>query len=207
MLPDSYFTLGGNAEAELKEQRSRFIGLAAPAADEEAARTFIQDCARRFHDARHVCHGWKLGLGSDTVENRNDDGEPSGTAGEPILAAIRRTDLTDLVVVVVRYFGGIKLGCGGLGRAYGGTADRVLKMAPRREVLLGRLFDLQFPYPMRKTVEHFLGLHRGKPVREDYGAQVTWRMWLPLSTATAFLSTLHENTAGSLEPVEIRDEE
>ncbi|PID80665.1 hypothetical protein CSB20_06385, partial [bacterium DOLZORAL124_64_63] len=190
MLPDSYLTLDATATAELKEQRSRFIGLAAPAANADAARAFIQDCARRYHDARHVCHGWKLGLGTDAVENRNDDGEPSGTAGEPILAAIRRTPLTDVVVVVVRYFGGIKLGCGGLSRAYGGTADLVLEQAPRREVLLGRQFDLQFPYPQRKTVEHFLTLHRGKPVHEEYGAEVSWRMWLPHSTAEDFLKTL-----------------
>lgn len=206
MLPDSYFTLAGEAETETKVQRSRFIGLAGPAVNEEAARHFIRECARRFHDARHVCHGWRLGLDGEAVENRNDDGEPSGTAGEPILAAIRRTDLTDLVVVVVRYFGGIKLGCGGLSRAYGGAADQVLERAPRREVLLGRRFDLEFPYTSRKTVEHLLGAHRGRPLQEDYGVNVRWRLWLPHSTAEGFVAALRESSAGSLMPEEIHEE-
>ena len=135
-LPDSYFSLGSAASVETKVQRSRFIALACPARDEISARKFINDTRRQYHDSRHVCHGWRLGLGSEAAENRNDDGEPSGTAGEPILAAVRRSGLTDLVVVVVRYFGGIKLGTGGLSRAYGGAADQVLEAAPRREILL-----------------------------------------------------------------------
>ncbi len=108
--------------------------------------------------------------------------------------------------MVVRYFGGIKLGCGGLSRAYGGAADMVLEQTPRREVLLGRHFDLAFPYPMRKTVEHILTAHRGKPVQEEYGAEVRWRLWLPHSTAESFLANLRDSTAGSLEPQEVESQ-
>lgn len=203
MLPDSYFTLADEAEAETKIQRSRFIALANPASSEAEAREFINQVAKRFHDSRHVCHGWRLGLEPDTLENRNDDGEPSGTAGEPILAAIRRTDLNNLVVVVVRYFGGIKLGTGGLARAYGGAADLVLEKAPRREVLLGREFDLDFPYPNRKTVAHLLQQHRGRTVQEDYGAAIHWRLWLPHSTSEGFLESLTQASNGTLAAVEV----
>ncbi len=200
MLPDSYFTLAGSTNSETKVQRSRFIAVAAPAADETAARQHIAEVRRHYHDSRHVCHAWRLGLGTEMVENRNDDGEPSGTGGEPILAAIRRGELTQVVVAVVRYFGGIKLGTGGLARAYGGAADQVLATAPRREVLLGREFSLTLPYADRKTVQYLLDKHRGKVLEETYTAEIIWRLWLPHSTWEAFLSTLIEVSAGKLCP-------
>ena len=198
MLPDSYLTIGQPAEVETKVQRSRFIALAGPASDEKSARLFIQEVRKRFHDARHVCHGWHLGLAPDTLENRNDDGEPSGTAGEPILVAIRRSGLTNVVVAVVRYFGGIKLGTGGLARAYGGAADMVLEAAVVQEILLGREFNLHFPYPRRKTVQHLLDQHRGRAIDEQYGADIEWRIWLPHSTWEGFAKALTEATAGEL---------
>ena len=114
--PDSYDTLGDTGRFEQKIQRSRFLAEAWPADTEDAARTVIADMRRRYHDARHVCHAWRLGHGESMVEIRNDDGEPSGTAGEPILLAIRGAGLTETVVAVARYFGGVKLGTGGLGR-------------------------------------------------------------------------------------------
>ncbi len=203
--PDNYFTLGSTAMVETKIQRSRFVALASPAEDEISARKFITDTGKHYHDSRHVCHGWHLGLGPEAWENRNDDGEPSGTAGEPILAAIRRSGLTDLVVVVVRYFGGIKLGTGGLSRAYGGAADKVLEVAPHREVLLGRQFNLEFPYARQKTVQHLLDLNRGRTVAEKYGAEVSWEIWLPHSTCEGFLAALTETTAGALSPIPIPD--
>lgn len=203
MLPDSYFTLGEPSEVETKVQRSRFIALASPAADEASARLFIAEIKKRFHDSRHVCHGWRLGLEPETEENRNDDGEPSGTAGEPILVAIRRSGLTDVVVTVVRYFGGIKLGTGGLARAYGGAADMVLEAAEPVEILMGRHFDLEFPYPRRKTVAHLLQQYRGKTTNEEYGAGIQWRIWLPHSTWQGFVNALTEATAGELSAVEI----
>jgi len=201
MLPDSFFTLQEPSEVETKVQRSRFIALASPADDEKSARLFIAGVKKRFHDSRHVCHGWRLGLDPETVENRNDDGEPSGTAGEPILMAIRRSGLTNVVVTVVRYFGGIKLGTGGLSRAYGGAADLVLDSAQSREVLLGRDFSLHFPYPQRKTVQHLLENHRGRTVSEEYGAEIDWKIWLPHSTWQGFVEALTEATAGDLVPV------
>ncbi len=205
ILPDSYLTLASTSMVEIKIQRSRFIALSSPASDEISARKFIAETAKKFYDSRHVCHGWRLGLGNDAWENRNDDGEPSGTAGEPILAAIRRTELTDVVVCVVRYFGGIKLGTGGLGRAYGGAADQVLEVAPRKEVLMGQQFIVEFPYAKQKTILHLLGQHQGKAVDEQYGAAVNWTIWVPHSTASAFLTSLTEATAGTVIPQALPD--
>lgn len=197
-LPDSYLTLGGTAEGELKVQRSRFIGLACPIDTDETAGARLGDFRRRFHDARHVCYGYRLGLGGDSLTRRNDDGEPSGTAGEPIIKAIDRCALTDVLVVVVRYFGGVKLGTGGLARAYGQAADLALEKAERREVLLGLFFTLKFTYAQEKTIRHLLENHAGRVQDQEYGAEVTWNIWLPHSRWRNFAKRLADMTAGTV---------
>jgi uncharacterized YigZ family protein len=202
---DSYETLAGPAEAELKVQRSRFLALATPATDEDAARAVIADLRRRHHDARHVCHAWRLGPGGDE-EARNDDGEPSGTAGEPILATIRGAAVTDTVVAVVRWFGGVKLGTGGLVRAYGDTAAQALAAAPRRTVLLGRRFDLDLDYARQKTVRHLLDAHGAHVTAENYSDRVLWRLWLPNSRWQAFAAALTEATADQLTLLDVDDD-
>lgn len=194
--PDSYVTLAGPAEAEQRIQRSRFIALAAPAADPTVAQALVDSVRRRFHDARHVCHAWRVGGVDELAEARQDDGEPSGTAGEPILLAIRGAALHDTVVAVVRYFGGVKLGTGGLARAYGATAAAALAGAPTREVLLGRRFLLDHDYRLQKTVEHLLAGHRGRVEHATWDTAVHSRVWLPNSTWKAFGGALAEATDG-----------
>jgi uncharacterized YigZ family protein len=198
--PDSYLSLDGPGTDEQKIQRSRFLAEARPASDLVAAQAAVVELRRRHHDARHVCHAWRLGIGQAAQELRQDDGEPAGTAGEPILLAIRGAGLTDVVVVVARWFGGVKLGTGGLTRAYGGTAAAALAAAPRRRVLLGREFDLVLDYASQKTVRHLLATCAGELRHEDYGAAVRWRLWLPHSRCDGFLERLREATAGRLVP-------
>jgi uncharacterized YigZ family protein len=196
--PDSLRTLAGEANAEFKERRSRFIAMAWPAASEAAAADLIAEAARRYHDSRHVCYAWRLGMPPHIRENRNDAGEPSGTAGEPILQAIRKVDLVDVLVVVVRYFGGIKLGTGGLSRAYGRAADEALAAATVKEVLLGREFKVGFPYSFQKTVRHLLTMAEGRIVDEQYSDDVAWKIWLPHSRWRTFEGQLIDATAGAV---------
>jgi len=196
---DSYLTLAGQSESEIKIQRSRFIGLAAPAVDETAARQFITQVAKRFHDSRHVCFAWRVGPPHDATENDNDDGEPSGTAGKPILLQLRKCNLEQTVVVVVRYFGGVKLGTGGLARAYGQGAQLALAAANVREILQGQNYRVTFAYTQQKTVRHLLNQHDGKITEEEYGANVNWSVWLPHSQCQEFGRSLTEATAGALQ--------
>ncbi|MBK7187985.1 MAG: YigZ family protein [bacterium] len=202
-LPDSVRVLAGPGQGELTEQRSRFLAFAFPAPDEAAAREAIAGVARRYHDARHACSAWRLGHGPHPLEHRNDDGEPSGTAGEPLLAAIRKRDLTDCVVVVVRYFGGVKLGTGGLARAYGAAAALALDAAPTADLPLGRRFRLRFPYPQRRVIEHLLHARGGRTDAEDYAVEVTWEVWLPHSGSRGFTAAVFEATAGAVTAEEI----
>ncbi len=197
--PDQYTTVGQVAQTEIRIQRSRFIAVAAPAADETAARAAIARQAAAFHDARHVCYAWRLGVPPQTSEHRSDAGEPSGTAGEPILSEIRKRELNRVVVVVVRYFGGIKLGTGGLARAYGQAAATALTAAETRTVKMGRSFRVMFPYALQKTFGHLLRQHGGETVSEDYATNVQWTIWLPHSQWEAFAARLTEATAGSVD--------
>jgi len=197
---DSYLTLADLGVAEQKIKRSRFLAEAKPVAKVDLARAVVTDLRRRYHDARHVAYAWRLGENGEGGEVRNDDGEPSGTGGEPILTAIRSANLTDVVVAVARWFGGVKLGTGGLGRAYGGTAAAALAAAPQRRVHLGHYFELRLGYAQQNSVRHLLDACDGRVESEEYAAGVTWRLWLPRSRCEDFRLRLLENSAGRLAP-------
>jgi uncharacterized YigZ family protein len=118
------------ATSELRELGSRFFAFLAPAADVPAAQAYLEALRRRFPDATHHCFAWRVG--DPPAERAGDDGEPAGTAGPPMLAALRAAGLTNAVAVVVRWFGGTKLGKGGLVRAYGGVVRAALERLPVR---------------------------------------------------------------------------
>jgi uncharacterized YigZ family protein len=197
---DAYDILTGLGEAELKVQRSRFLAFAAPSADEAAARATVTVMQKRYHDCRHVCHAWRLGATPATVEARADAGEPAGTAGEPILAAIRQAGLTDTIVVVARYFGGVKLGPGGLARAYGAAAADALAAAPRRTIRVGQEFSIRFAYSQQGLVSRLIEQHDGHTLAEDFGGRVTCVVWVPRAEAGEFARAVIEATAGTVVP-------
>ncbi len=200
--PDSVAVLAGPGQAELTVQRSRFLAFARPVTDEDLAREAIADLARRHHDARHVCSAWRLGAPPPPREHRHDDGEPAGTAGEPLLAAIRRHELTNTLVVVVRWFGGVKLGTGGLARAYGEAAAQALAAAPRAELRLGRRYEIRFPYPLRRALGAIVAARGGHPTDETYAQDVAWVVWLPHSGCPGFPEAVREASAGTVLAVE-----
>ncbi len=144
---ESYKTVKDTAEAFYEIQKSRFITNVSHAENEEEAREFLQQMKKKYFDARHNCSAWVLGEKGDKQKS-NDDGEPGGTAGNPILETIKKRGLTNTVVVVTRYFGGIKLGAGGLIRAYGHSAalgleaSRIVLMAPLQRVRIDIEYNL-----------------------------------------------------------------
>ena len=113
MTSDSYHTLAGPAEAIYKEKSSKFLAYAYPVESEEEIRTLLDALRKKYYDATHHCYAWRLGPHGETFR-ANDDGEPSGTAGRPILGQLLSNELVNCLIVVVRYFGGIKLGTSGL---------------------------------------------------------------------------------------------
>lgn len=138
--PDRYRSLADGPEVERRVLGSRFLGRAFAAADEDAARAAIARVRRKYHDATHHGSAWRIGSPEGVVERFDDDGEPAGTTGRPILAALQGRRVHDAVVVVTRWFGGTKLGTGGLARAYGEAAAAAIDAAPVVErVLTGRI--------------------------------------------------------------------
>jgi uncharacterized YigZ family protein len=144
---DTYDTLAGGEHREsIKVQRSEFIGIAFPVSDDESFARELLRIQKEFHDATHHCWAWRWLDGTALREQSSDAGEPSGTAGRPILQAIESAALIDVGVVVVRYYGGVKLGTGGLGRAYRDAAREVLSGAPRLTRYLYARIVVEVPY-------------------------------------------------------------
>ncbi|RLP08551.1 IMPACT family protein [Propionibacterium australiense] len=136
MPADRYVSPTGPSRHEVEIKRSRFIACILPVVDDAQARDQLSELRREFHDARHCCSAYLLGAGRDSAHS-SDDGEPAGTAGVPIMQALShhvtttgQADLSNVLAAVVRYFGGIKLGAGGLARAYGGVVSQALQLAP-----------------------------------------------------------------------------
>lgn len=151
MTEDSYFTVAKAGEGLYREKMSRFLAFAVHVLDPDGAKAIVKQYQNKYHDARHVC--WAYTLGRDAaVWQLNDNGEPSGTAGKPILGQIRSKGLTDVLVVVVRYFGGIKLGTSGLTAAYREAASLALDDAGRRECFAVKRISVVFPYECADAV-------------------------------------------------------
>lgn len=141
----SFCTIDGPAEGNYKEQGSKFLAFAFPVSSEEEIRINIEGLKKKYFDARHHCFAWMLG--EDKVKYRAfDDGEPNHSAGDPILGQIRSKNLTNVMVVVVRYFGGVKLGVGGLIQAYKTAAEEALNNAVIIERYVTERITLHYPY-------------------------------------------------------------
>lgn len=142
---DTYFSIAAPSNGLYKELGSRFIAFAYPVCSEEQVKEIVDSLRKEYHDARHHCFAYRLGL-DGTKFRTVDDGEPSSTGGRPILSQIDSFGLSDVLIVVVRYFGGIKLGVPGLARAYRAAARDALSKAEKVEKTACRLVKVTFPY-------------------------------------------------------------
>ncbi len=162
MATDLYKTLAGPSEGLYKDKGSRFLSFAFPVSSVEEAMSLVEDLRKRYHDARHCCYAYSVGV--DSPQTRaNDDGEPSGTAGRPILGQIRSFGLDNVLIAVVRYFGGVLLGTGGLTVAYKSAAADALEKAQTVEKTLEDAICLSCDYlcineVMKLVKEEKLGL-------------------------------------------------
>lgn len=150
-IKDTYSSIAGPAEGLFKDNGSRFIAKAFPVETEAEVKVIVDALKKEYHDARHHCYAYRLGLDGGCWR-ANDDGEPSGSAGRPILGQIDSAGLSDILVVVVRYFGGIKLGIPGLIRAYKSSTADALARAGVVEKIAGRNFVVEFPYLSMNSV-------------------------------------------------------
>ena len=148
---DSYLTIAAPAEAASRERSSKFLAYAYPVQQEEQIREILDGLRKKYYDATHHCYAWRLGPGGAAFR-ANDDGEPSGTAGKPILGQINSAGLTDILIVVVRYFGGIKLGTSGLIVAYREAASEAIAANEIIERQVEDEVHFGFEYPLMNEV-------------------------------------------------------
>ncbi|MBZ0111174.1 MAG: IMPACT family protein [Thermoanaerobaculia bacterium] len=166
----SYTVPARTGEAELRDRGSRFLAIVAPVDREEAAKGLLERLRQEHSDATHHCWAWRLG--PHASERSSDDGEPSGTAGVPILRMLRGADLTDVLAVVVRWYGGTKLGKGGLARAYAGAVREALVELPTERRLVRSTVRLTVPYTAIGAVQRLIHPPELELIDEVYGADV-----------------------------------
>lgn len=174
-----YYTILRSSESLYKEKRSKFIGRAFPVLNESEIKNRLDEVKKEYHDARHHCFAWILGL-SQQYSRANDDGEPSHTAGDPILGQIKSHDLTNVLVIVVRYFGGTKLGVGGLINAYKTAADEALASATKSIIFEMKKVEFQFDYPQISIIERLIA---------DFEIDVNERNFRESCTISAMIKT------------------
>ena len=185
------YQLDGLYEHEENIKKSRFLALAAPISTVEEALVFLQQ--HSVPDATHNCWAYKL----DDVYRFNDDGEPGGTAGRPMLQAIEGQDCDRVVVLVIRWFGGVKLGTGGLMRAYGGVAASCLRLAPKSPIIALEIISCSCEYSDSDIVRSRLPQHQAQVLSETFGATgVEWQLALPLDQVAPFEQTFTNLTSG-----------
>jgi uncharacterized YigZ family protein len=150
-LVDTYLTIAAPSEGIYKEKGSKFLSFAYPVTSIDEIKALIEQKRKEHHNARHVCFAYMLGADRATFRT-NDDGEPSGTAGRPILGQINSNQLTDILIIVVRYFGGILLGTGGLTQAYKSAAAEAIAAANIEERLVEAVYKVKFGYEVMNDV-------------------------------------------------------
>lgn len=194
----------GTAEVELRFKNSRFIGSAGPAASVDEAKAFIAAVRARYGDASHHCYAFAAGYGATVTHGMSDDGEPSGTAGRPMLAVVRGGGIGDVVVVATRYFGGTKLGTGGLVKAYTETAQAALATLEVQEKIETALLRVELAYdryePCRKYIEEL-----GAEIEsEEFAGVVELKVRVAVEQVEVVRTALVDMTAGRalIEPLD-----
>ena len=202
MHSDEYRCLSAPAEGIYTEKKSKFLAFAHYAETVDEAKTIVAEYQKKYYDARHVCYAYRIGT-SPTPETRaNDNGEPSGTAGKPILGQILSHELTNTLVVVVRYFGGIKLGTGGLTTAYKAAAAEALSSATIEVRLATASLHITFEYPLLNSVMRVV--KDLSPTILSQTFDLTCRMTLAIRTTHQ--TTLHHRLS-NIEGVTVESDE
>lgn len=192
-MQDQYRSIAAPSEGLFKDNGSRFIALAYPVETEEEVKSIVAGLRKEYHDARHHCYAYRLGYKGD-VWRASDDGEPSGSAGRPILGQIDSLGLSDILVVVVRYFGGIKLGIPGLIRAYKTSTADALSSAQIVDKIASRHFRLEFDYLSMNAVMKVLKDMDLPQSAQEFGESCSLQTSVRLAAVEDFLKRV-ENSA------------
>jgi uncharacterized YigZ family protein len=190
--PWSYWSPSVPARSEFREQSSLFLGCLSPAASEDEAALFLRSLRREFHDATHHCWAYRIGWNEGLRSRCSDNGEPSRTAGAPILAALENHEVSDACLVVVRYFGGVKLGTGGLARAYRRAAVAAIEATDLVARTLCEDWLVSLPYAAQGALRRAAAAAGVELLGAIYDELLTLTARVPLGSAGRFSAALRE---------------
>lgn len=188
---DTYLTVLRTSEGLYKERSSKFFYFAFPVKTEVEIKTHLQELRKKYYDARHHCYAWNLGKGVDNFR-ANDDGEPNHSAGDPILGQIRSNNLTNILIVVVRYFGGTKLGIGGLIQAYKTSAALAIAANEIIEEQVKSTVTIQFAYTVMNDVMKLIKSNELQIISQDMTLTCTMTLEYRVGLEETLLSSLEE---------------
>ncbi|MEW5925432.1 MAG: YigZ family protein [Candidatus Zixiibacteriota bacterium] len=195
---DSFFTIKSSSEIEIKIRGSRFIGRTLPCESVDAAEGILGDIRKKYYDATHNCFAYQVGIGKEMKFRYSDDGEPSGTAGRPIYDQIVGRSLTNLIVIVTRYFGGVKLGTGGLTHAYSDAAAEALGTAGVVEKFITDKVRMTIQFPDYNVVERSIHQIGANVVDSEFSDIVRLTVELRLSLVDRLKESLINVTSGRI---------
>lgn len=175
---------------ELTEKHSRFLGIGYPCQSLESFRLRKKELEQEFPDATHITYAYKIFENDQFQQRFSDDGEPAGTAGKPILMHIEGQSLINIAIFVVRYFGGVKLGAGGLVRAYGGTAKLLIQEAPIGPHIPYSEFEISIPHSQQRQLDYLSKKHQVEILERIWSEDLRVRLRMPESEKAAFLAGL-----------------
>ena len=185
----AYNTLEAEAKTEFKELGSKFLTIGLPCDSIESFENRLAEIKKEHYDTTHHCYGWRINP-FDVTEFAQDDGEPTGTAGLPILNQLRSANLCNTGIIVVRYYGGTKLGKSGLIKAYGSSAEQCIEQAKLARITPGKSLRVKAPYEHVKQIEYLTGMHNAVLADTTYAAEVTFKIHAPDGSYAALFNAL-----------------
>ncbi len=197
--PDEFRTLARECRTEIKVKSSRFLSHAGPCPSMEIFEDRLQAARKTYFDATHHCSACRIGTGSSQIGQMHDDGEPSGTAGRPILQSIQSRGLTNVFIIVTRYFGGTKLGTGGLARAYRSAADAALLIAELKVEILRDMLGIRFRYDELAAVMRIVDKSESLVGQTEYSDVITMHLGVRRSLREEVQRQLIDATRGQVE--------
>ena len=193
------FTISENSTYELVEKKSKFIANLIYIESKEEAENLLKEYKKRFHDARHNCYADRVFDENEIYEKSSDDGEPSGTAGAPMLNLLQKNDLCNVIIIVTRYFGGILLGTGGLVRAYSGATIGAIDNCKKAKIEQGTEFQIVLDYPNYQSLQYYCNKNNITIKNSEYNENITCILEMNNNVKDRFLEDVKNKNLNILE--------
>ena len=193
------YTISENSAYEIVEKKSKFIANLIYIESKEEAENIIKEYKKRFHDARHNCYAYRVYDENEIYEKSSDDGEPSGTAGAPMLNLLQKNDLCNIIIIVTRYFGGILLGTGGLVRAYSGATVGAIDNCKKAKIEPGTEFQIELDYPNYQSLQYYCNKNNITIKNSEYNENITCILEMNNTIKDRFLEDVKNKSLNILE--------